>query len=148
MVKSPSKIHLVVYTSEYTGTSETIDTDLGSIVTSAQRNNANRNLTGAIFYHHGRFLELIEGEAKDVRGLIARISRDRRHRNMQFLFNEPIQERGFQQWHLDIFNLAEEEPLDLEILKVIGTAYRKNFVTASDMLLEVYKSFLENHVVA
>jgi hypothetical protein len=148
MVNPASKIHLVVFTSEYTGNSETIATDLACIVKSAKRNNENRNLTGVIFYHHGRFMEFIEGEAKDVRSLIARISHDRRHRNIQFLFNEPIQERGFEHWHLDIFNLAEDEPLNIDILKVIGTAYRKNFVTASDMLLEVYKSFLENHVVA
>jgi len=142
-----TKMHLIVYTSEYTGDPLNFDADLLSIVTSAKRNNQKRNVTGAIFYHQGRFLEFVEGTKRNVRGLIVRIQRDPRHRNMQFLFDEAIETRGFSEWHLDVFQLSSHEPLDANVLKVIGDAYKRNFVTASDMLLEVYRSFLENHVV-
>jgi hypothetical protein len=136
-------IHLIVYTSEYTGQPDTFGRDLQAIVASAKRNNRVHNITGAIFVHDGRFLEFLEGTETELRSLLKRISADTRHHNMKILFDDPISERGFGRWQLDSFNLSSGRSLQLDALEMIRDAYRRNFTTCSSLIVGIYKAFLE-----
>jgi hypothetical protein len=140
-----NQVHLLVYTSQYSGTPDTIDADLKDIVSKAQRNNPGSRITGVLFYHGGRFLQFIEGPEDSTRELLSRISRDTRHGEVEILFDEQISERGFEQWAMDTFNLTTQEVLGLELLQMIRDAYRRNFVTYTDKLVGIYKGFVEQH---
>ena len=91
------RIHLLAYTSQYSGTPDTIDGDLRAILGKAQRNNARDEITGVLFCQSGRLLQFIEGPEKSARDLLSRISGDRRHGAVEILFDEQISERGFKE---------------------------------------------------
>lgn len=136
----------MVYTSEYTGDPENIEQDLQAIVSSARRNNASIHVTGTIFYQNRRFLEFIEGDREVLRKLMSRIGKDSRHKNIEFLFDDPIDERGFRDWGLQSFNLATTDPLPVEALQYIRDAFRRNFTTSTSLLVSVMKDFVEQAV--
>ncbi len=142
------EIRLVVYTSEYTGHPTQIHADLQSIVSVARRNNASLNITGAIFHQCGRFLQFLEGCQPGLQTLLNKIGQDSRHRNIRFLFDEPITERGFSEWSLDSFDLNPADPLNLKMLERIRDVYRCNFLTNSNTLVGIYKAFVQENVVS
>ena len=78
--------------------SEVTDEDIEGILVQARSNNQRDSLTGALLYHAGRFVQILEGPDQTVRDRFARISEDPRHRVIQTLREKPIAERQFAQW--------------------------------------------------
>ena len=54
-------MHVILYTSEYTGKAEEINQTSKDIASSSKRNNPKIPITGALFFHNGQFLQIIEG---------------------------------------------------------------------------------------
>ena len=138
-------MHVILYTSEYTGKAEEINQTLKDIVSSSKRNNPKTLITGALFFHNGRFLQVIEGPKKSVDDLMSHITKDYRNKNLLELVNEPILERSFSLWNMDSCNLSNEEPLDSKELILIRDVYKYNLVVKTDILIEFFKSALESH---
>ena len=138
-------MHVILYTSEYTGKAEEINQTLKDIVSSSKRNNPKTLITGALFFHNGRFLQVIEGPKKSVDDLMSHITKDYRSKNLLELVNEPILERSFSLWNMDSFNLSEKEHLDIKELKLIRDVYKYNLVVKTDILIEFFKSALKSH---
>ncbi|MCX8496776.1 MAG: BLUF domain-containing protein [Akkermansiaceae bacterium] len=67
--------------------------------------NHSAGITGALFYHDGYFLQVIEGEEAAIRRLYAKIQKDQLHRTVTTLFEEPIREREFSKWSMAFRNL-------------------------------------------
>ncbi len=138
-------MHVILYASEYAGNSENVDNDLTEIVKVAKDKNHKYSITGALFFHNNRFMRIIEGPQDDLKRLMAHIHKDRRHTNIQELVNEPITEKSFSAWNMDVFNLSKKEDLDFDELMKIRDMYKHNFVVKSDLLVEFYKGMLESH---
>ena len=135
-------MHLIIYSSEYTGSDEDIDEVLSDIVTSSKTNNLASKITGLLFYHNQRFVQLIEGEQDSLERLMSILEEDTRHTNIQRIVDQDIKKRGFEQWNMDSFNLSADQDIDPEELSNISEAYKKHLLIDSKILVEFYKAML------
>ena len=76
------------------------DQDLQHLLDQCRRDNADRHVTGVLFYSHGNIAQLIEGEPEILESLFDKISRDGRHSNVVKLVSKPISERSFSDWSM------------------------------------------------
>ncbi len=70
--------------------------------------NASHGITGCLLYHQGQFLQLLEGEEKEVISLYERIKQDHRHEKVELLEEEEIGERIFSEWSMAFQDIGEE----------------------------------------
>jgi hypothetical protein len=94
-----ARLHRVLYASTATGTTDSL-LGVATILGESQRNNAQRDLTGALAAHRGRFIQVIEGPKDAVDALLERLERDPRHRNIRVLDRAPVERRSFEDWSM------------------------------------------------
>ena len=137
-------MHLIVYTSEYTGDPTSIAEDLQDICTCAKRNNPAMEITGLLFYHSGQFLQIIEGEQQYLETLLAKLALDRRHCNIERLFDSEVSKRDFAQWNMDTFDLSALDSIDAQELKTIAQAYKQNLNAESGLVAKFYRQMIQS----
>ena len=138
-------MHLIVYTSEFSGNNDHIDDVIEKILEKAKKRNVEHGITGLLFYHQGRFLQIIEGSKDSLNDLMTKLESDPRHTNVERLVDEEIKVRSFDNWNMDSFNLSSQEPLDKDELINIGNVYKKTISTRSALLTRFYKAMLASH---
>ncbi len=74
--------------------------DLEEILEQARRSNAKKNITGALVYVDGVFLQILEGDREAVRELMEKISRDVRHETVTILKHGEIPAAVFSNWKM------------------------------------------------
>ncbi len=136
-------MHLIVYTSEYTGDHQSISLDLASIEAIAKRKNTTLGITGLLFYYQGRFLQLIEGEQDALEQLMSSIEQDNRHTNITRLFDTPQGERHFSQWNMDTFDLEDRQAISLDECQKIAKAYKQNLQMDAQVIGDFYRTMLQ-----
>lgn len=72
--------------------------EVASILETSRVNNQRNGLTGALLYHRGRFVQILEGPKVDVLARFAIIAADPRHREVQVMREVWIGERQFAEW--------------------------------------------------
>src|SRR6476469_8809024 len=72
--------------------------ELLELLRKSQRNNAKREITGILLYHHNQFFQVLEGPEDAVRAVYATISQDPRHQSVMKLYEERPEERLFANW--------------------------------------------------
>lgn len=70
--------------------------------------NAIHSITGCLLYHRGQFIQLLEGAEAEVTSLYERIRHDPRHRLVELLEEEEIEERIFDQWSMAFQDMGDE----------------------------------------
>lgn len=90
-------LHRLVYRSTATGSTTSL-LNLVAILGESQRNNDRDELTGALAAHGGRYVQVVEGDANTLDGLLRRLERDPRHRDIKLLEREVISTREFGGW--------------------------------------------------
>jgi len=95
----------IVYVSTASGLSAA---DVAHILESAQRNNAEREITGFLLYNGRNFLQLIEGPKASLMSLMGTLARDPRHSGMLTMVDEPIEERSCPSWSMHHMRLAQD----------------------------------------
>lgn len=70
------------------------------ILESSQRNNVARQVTGLLLFDGDRYIQILEGEPKDVDALYAKISADPRHHDLELLHHGAILSRAFSNWRM------------------------------------------------
>jgi len=138
-------MHLIVYTSETDLTGNDVNNVLKDISKKAKINNKKLNITGLLFYHNQRFVQVIEGEKDDLENLLSTIEKDDRHKNIQRIVDEETKKQGFNEWNMDSFNLSEKDSIDSDELINIGNAVKKVFTLDSAILTSFYKTLLSTH---
>lgn len=88
----------VVYTSVATEPFD--DDELRSLLEQSRRSNTEAGVTGMLLYRAGRFIQFLEGPERVVRGLIQRISADRRHGRVTVLLEDHVEQRQFADWSM------------------------------------------------
>ncbi|WP_369062414.1 BLUF domain-containing protein [Caulobacter sp. 73W] len=73
---------------------------LSTILASARSNNARLDITGLLCHYDGSFLQFLEGPPGAVEALYAQIARDRRHKDLVRVLDEPAQSRAFSNWSM------------------------------------------------
>lgn len=140
-------MHIIVYVSDYNGQNTDIGYDLENIVAVSKVRNREQAITGVLFYHNRKFMQLIEGESPALNALMDTLHRDARHRNITTILDENVERRGFAEWNMDAFNLSQEETLDVATLKKIRDIYKANILPMSNTLIDTYKYFLEHRLL-
>ncbi|MET4783198.1 BLUF domain-containing protein [Glaciihabitans sp. UYNi722] len=92
---------------------EMTDDDIAAILVQARANNLRHHLTGALLYHRGRFIQILEGPDEQVLSRFALISADPRHRSISVVSEEPIKERQFPEWTMGFRPLADDAVKEL-----------------------------------
>lgn len=98
-------LHQLIYMSKLA----TDDSVLNSIHSHAVRNNTARTMTGMLLFAQSRFLQVLEGERKDVQHTFEKIKEDRRHDHVTLIADRPIVERSFSHWNMGFKALSENE---------------------------------------
>ena len=80
----------------------------GDIYHPARINNAQFGITGCLLETSELYFQYIEGPAENVRNLMANISVDPRHSDMNILHQVHISSRLFANWYMGYFDLRNE----------------------------------------
>lgn len=91
-------LHQIIYSSKATQAMES--TRLEQILDDARAGNEARNVTGALIYVDGVFLQVLEGERKALDELLAGIRNDSRHESMKVFHEAEIEQRTFSEWRM------------------------------------------------
>ena len=135
-------MHLIIYTSKYTGKPEDIHDVLADIVSKSLVNNAEFEITGMLFYHNGRFIQALEGDQESLEGLMSILDNDSRHENIQRIVDQTIKKRAFKEWSMGSLDLSEDATIDPDELVRIRDAYKKHLLVDSKLMVELYKAML------
>jgi hypothetical protein len=84
--------------------------DLTAIVKTSRVHNPSVGVTGVLCASSGIFLQVLEGGRSAVNALYLRIAADPRHRDVELLTYEEIEERRFTGWSMGHVNLARVNP--------------------------------------
>ena len=63
-------------------------------------NNQKHNITGLLIYKNKQFAQVIEGDEDSIESIWGKIQRDTRHKDIQLLSIEPIDNRSFTKWSM------------------------------------------------
>ncbi len=88
--------------------------DLVRLLDISRRNNAKEGVTGMLLYKDGNFMQVIEGEEPNVRGLLERLQLDPRHTGFLTLLEETIATRHFQDWSMGFKNLNDPTVAEMD----------------------------------
>ena len=83
--------------------------DLEDILEQAQGRNAENQITGALVYVDGSFLQILEGEKESVETLMQVISRDLRHETIAILQSGEIPCAAFTNWKMAYVSATPEQ---------------------------------------
>lgn len=91
---------------------------IDQILAEARQCNAKVEVTGALLFTEGRFVQALEGNRDDVRATYDRIQADPRHTNVEILSSQFSDRRRFKQWSMafvgddeTLRNRFEDSPL-------------------------------------
>ena len=135
-------MHLIVYVSDFRGNQADIGNVLATITEDAKLRNKILHISGVLFYQNRSFLQIIEGSQRSLEYLMSSIERDARHSNLARLIDQPIEQRGFADWNMDSFNLADDTTLDRQKLRSVSDSFGANPMLKTDLLLQFYKNLI------
>lgn len=125
---SNNTIFQLVYESTPSGK---VTTDvLTEILTKSQYKNLRLNLTGLLVFHHGRFIQLLEGEEQEVRNLFDVIKRDVRHKDVKVLLETNSSNRAMPSW---VMGFASSSKIEAKLSS-------EGFYIPPDMIREICES--------
>jgi hypothetical protein len=88
----------VIYSSK-AATPMTVD-ELQQILVDARAGNEARDVTGALIFVDGVFLQVLEGERETVRKLMQNIAADARHTDLKVFHEAEVDHRMFATWRM------------------------------------------------
>jgi hypothetical protein len=83
--------------------------DIVVLLEKARNTNKFLDVTGMLLSDSGSFLQVLEGEEKNVNQLFSVISGDSRHSNIVKIISEVIPERRFNDWTMGFASLSRQE---------------------------------------
>jgi len=91
--------------------------DMSSLVKSSKLRNVKHGITGALYYSHGRYLQIIEGESKAVDRLMVNILKDNRHEDCLIQIDRRIEQRIFPVWRCQLVMVVDNDPYLRKFIK-------------------------------
>jgi hypothetical protein len=83
--------------------------EIEKILQSCQKNNASLDITGVLLYSDTKFIQYLEGDAKQILHLYDQIKEDGRHEHVRMLSYGTISVRAFPSWHMATKALSQKE---------------------------------------
>ncbi|MBS0447798.1 MAG: BLUF domain-containing protein [Proteobacteria bacterium] len=110
--------------------------DLNAILRTSRARNPAVGVTGVLCHAGGIFLQALEGGRSAVNALYLRIAADPRHRDVELLGYQEIEERRFTGWSMGQVNLARVNPALL--LKYSDTAVLDPYAACSKASMALF----------
>jgi hypothetical protein len=88
--------------------------DVVSILVQSRANNVELGLSGALLFHQGKFIQILEGPEDEVLKKYRTISLDPRHRNIHELSRETTETRQFPEWTMGFRALSLKDANQLD----------------------------------
>ena len=112
--ESPTEPEDVLFSLTYVSSAVELfsKSELERLLTVSRENNAKRGVTGMLLYKEGNFMQVLEGDEREVRTLYKKISADARHQNDIVLLQGPVAERQFPDWSMGFRDLDSPEVRD------------------------------------
>ena len=82
-----------------------------SILEVSSVNNKKTDITGVLCQGSGIFLQVIEGQRSAINALFSRIMADTRHKNVEILSMEEIEQRRYGLWSMALVQLSMDDPM-------------------------------------
>ena len=79
--------------------------ELAELLKRARANNERLGVSGALLYHEGSFLQVLEGDERAVKALFSVIQQDARHWRVLVLREGPVAARSFEAWSMGFVSL-------------------------------------------
>jgi len=103
-------IHLIYISS---ATNQPTNKDLVELLGQSRDRNKRQNITGLLLYNKGIYMQILEGELKDVHEIFNSIQNDSRNTGVSKLLEEGIIQRDFPDWSMGFKNLVSYSPEDI-----------------------------------
>lgn len=138
-----NKLRRLLYCSRnlITGTPETVDHEVTSILTSSRKNNLAVNITGALLFDGVAFTQVLEGPLGAVEAIYERIQCDTRHGDVTILENCPIEQRHFSNWSMAFADPRSSQLLP-EATSTVAQAFELPNSAASGVLHLLHRLIL------
>lgn len=94
----------------------TVPTGLSEIFRVARKRNSGFKITGVLSYRHGRYIQVLEGGAKEVDQLFSNILLDSRHEQVTILLDLPITRRSFPDWNMKLLQSVNKDARFIEFM--------------------------------
>jgi len=82
-----------------------------SILEVSSVNNKKTDITGVLCQGSGVYLQVIEGQRSAINALFSRIMADTRHKNVEILSMEEIEQRRYGLWSMALVQLSMDDPM-------------------------------------
>ncbi len=102
-------LHRLIYASRFTGAERDFDEVLRKVIAKSIQNNRLDDVTGFLVAGEGRFLQLLEGPAKAVEAVYARIGQDPRHADLALIHSGGAERRLFRDWNMGQHRISEAD---------------------------------------
>jgi hypothetical protein len=117
--------------------------ELGRIIATASRLNAENHITGFLLATPGAFAQVLEGARIDVAETYGRIVTDPRHTDIRLLAEQPLAARGFSQWSM---GLAERDETTAFIFGLYGVTPESDLIEQPvEALLDLASELARQH---
>ena len=131
----------LIYTS--TATAEVVSNEtLRDLADRASAANADRQITGLLILSGNRFLQVLEGPHRHVNALYRNLVRDPRHRDVELITFEPMENAYFDDWNMRLVDLYDLPRAPREYLAA-KYRHKDGNILIPDRLHEVYALLLD-----
>lgn len=110
--------HTICYISK---AEELKDSELESLFEFILMMNPTLNITGALLYSNGFFLQVLEGNKEVITDLFLNIRKDKRHKNILLVLDQKIEKRIFENYEATFSIMKTKE--DIEKLNAYLSCY-------------------------
>ena len=120
------KLRQVIYISQATRPLEA--DEIHALVSKAAANNKKLEITGALLFLEGSFVQVLEGDREALDALLDKLYRDSRHCNIRLLSDIQIESRQFTHWSMGLVDTPKSARPSLarEITSVSTLAGSRN----------------------
>ncbi|MBO3271794.1 MULTISPECIES: BLUF domain-containing protein [Hymenobacter] len=135
-------MHHLIYMS--TAVQPLSDAELGALLNQARLRNEQDNITGALVYGDGRFMQIVEGDKAALDDLYTRLLSDKRHVGLVKLADKEVAERSFTDWSMAFRPVSDEEFLTMAgyVQPIQLNLQPLNLSAADSLLLHMMRSFI------
>ncbi len=97
------------------------------ILKTSRAYNQKFNTTGCLVFHNDIFVQIIEGDSKNIHQLFQNIEKDDRHYDVNLLWEGHIPKRNFSDWSMAFHDLGEDVIIEKDLL-----TFEKNLFQLSE----------------
>lgn len=137
-------LYHLLYISE---TKDNSSFDMDSIVQNSKVYNKKHHITGALWFNGTTFVQMLEGDRKELTTVLARIMRSDAHHKFELVFFEPATERIFSDWSMAYYHASKDEQ-DIVKKFSIGDTFNPREMSADSLITFMRYLEMARHVSA